>query len=357
MQAKKRRFEPAVIERLFAEPYRFDFFQAVRMLDLWRKRHGGARQHLLADFLRFRNSTSLAFAASALEDVQTDPPGLARDGPALAAAMQAHTLRYIRVTPAFMGLLGGSGALPLHYTDRIAAHMLVEKDDGARAFLDSFSSRSLMLFYEAWRKYRLEWQYQLDGKDEFLPLLLSLAGLGNASLRQRLHSEACGGVPDESLACFAAALRQRPASAVQIAQVLSDYFGQPVRALQFIGCWYDVPASQQTMLGGANAMLGEGAMSGTRVWQRDLRIRLEIGPLDRASFDALLPDGRGARALRSLLTMFTGLAIEYEIQLTLRGADVQGSSLAGCSLGWDSFLVTGAVSGDRCDVNYLIHAV
>jgi len=38
MRAKKRRFEPAVIERLFREPYRFEYFQAVRVIELWLKR-------------------------------------------------------------------------------------------------------------------------------------------------------------------------------------------------------------------------------------------------------------------------------------------------------------------------------
>ena len=36
MHAPKRRFEPAVIERLFAQPYRFQYFQAVRMIAICR---------------------------------------------------------------------------------------------------------------------------------------------------------------------------------------------------------------------------------------------------------------------------------------------------------------------------------
>ena len=361
MYATKRRFEPAVIERLFEQPYRFEYFQAVRMLELWLKRHGSTQQGMVANFLRFENSTSLSFPASQLESMQTEPRNLPRDAASLGAALQAQTLKYIRITPAFMGLLGGSGALPLHYTERIAAHVLYEKDDGPRAFLDTFSNRSLALFYEAWRKYRLELKYQIDGKDTFLPLLLSLAGLGNESLRKRLTEADGGGVLDESIGYFAASMRHRPASAVQISRVLADYFAQPVKVVQFIGCWYDVPPSQQTMLGGANATLGGGAMSGARVWQRDLRMRLEIGPLDGTSFNAFLPGGKAARALKSLLTMFTGVSIEYEIQLVLRAADVRGASLtehgSGGRLGWDSFLVTGAQTADRRDVKYDIHAL
>ena len=62
-----------------------------------------------------------------------------------------------------------SGALPAHYTERIAAHGLYERDDGPRAFLDTFSNRTLSLFYQAWRKYRLELKYQGGAKDGFLP--------------------------------------------------------------------------------------------------------------------------------------------------------------------------------------------
>ncbi|MYM96692.1 type VI secretion system baseplate subunit TssG [Duganella vulcania] len=360
MHATKRRFEPAVIERLFAQPYRFEYFQAVRMLELWLKRHGAPAEGAVANYLRFQNSTSLNFPASQLEAMQPEPREVPTDPRALAHALQSAQLKYIRITPAFMGFLGSSGTLPAHYTERIAAHALYEKDEGPRAFLDTFSNRALALFYEAWRKYRLELKYQIDGKDTFLPLLLSLAGMGNESLRRRLADDG-DGVLDESLGYFATAMRQRPASAVQIAKVLSEYFDQPIRAEQFIGCWYDVPLEQQTVLGLGNAVLGAGAMAGSRVWQRDLRLRLVVGPLDLEGYESFLPGGKAAKALKSMLTMFTGLSLEYEVQLVLRAADVQGARLeddrVGGRLGWDSFLVTDAQTQDRADVRYEIHTV
>jgi type VI secretion system protein ImpH len=359
MHAPKRRFEPAVIERLFAQPYRFQYFQAVRMIELWLRKRGMAEEGALANFLRFTNSTSLAFPASEIEALQPDPRAVAPTSAALAAALQSQELKYVRLTPTFMGLLGSSGALPAHYTERVAAQQIAERDDGPRAFLDTFSTRTLALFYEAWRKYRLELKYG-GRKDGFLPLLLSLAGMGHTALRRRL-SDHGDGVLDETVAYFATAMRQRPASSSQIARVLSEYFGQNVRAEQFIGRWYDVPATQQTALGLGNATLGGGAMAGTRVWQRDLRLRLVIGPLDLASYEAFLPGGRAARALGNMVTMFTGLSLEYEVQLVLRAADVRGSTLAGtrtagARLGWDGFLVDGPQIQDRADVRYEIHA-
>jgi type VI secretion system protein ImpH len=260
-----------------------------------------------------------------------------------------------------MGLLGGRGVLPAHYTERIAEHQAYQRDEGPRAFLDTFSNRSLALFYEAWRKYRLAFKYQVSGHDTFLPLLLELAGLGHASLRRRLAGDKGGRVLDESLGYFAASIRQRPASAVQLARVLSEYFGQPIRAEQFVGCWYEVPAAQQSTLGQPGAVLGAGAMAGARVWQRDLRLRLVIGPLDHASFNAFLPGGLAARALNSMLAMFTGVSLEYEVELVLRATAVHCATLAdgehAARLGWDAYVVSSPQSQDRRDVRYLLHAV
>ena len=311
--------------------------------------------------LRFENSTSLRFPASQLEALRCEPAATALDAASLGEAARTGALKYIRLTPAFMGLLGGGGALPVHYTERIAAHAVTSKDHGPRAFLDIFAHRSLALFYEGWRKYRLELKYQREGKDAFLPLLLSLAGLGNEALRRRLTGPEEGEVLDESIGHFAAAVRHRPTSAVQIGRVLADYFGAPVQVEQFVGKWYEVPETQQTMLGKQNSVLGVGAMVGERVWQRDLRMRLVVGPLKRESFIGFLPGGAAARALKSMLTMFTGVALEYEIQLVLRAADVCGISLgpdmAGCRLGWDTFLTSGEAPCDRGDVRYELHTL
>lgn len=371
MRAQKRRTESPVIERLLREPWRFEFFQAVRVLELWLKRRGRPAHGLVADMLRFRNSISLGFPASQVEAIEPElrdldigmPFDMPVDAAALGDALEQGTLRRLHLTPAFMGLLGGNGVLPVHYTERIAEHQARHKnedeDEGPRAFLDAFSNRSLALFYEAWRKYRLPFKYQLDGHDAFLPLLLSLAGLGDTALRRRLGSDADGAVLDESIGYFAAAIRHRPVSAVQLARVLSEYFGEQVEAEQFVGSWYDVPIAQQTVLGQDSAVLGTRAIAGARVWQRSLRLRLVVGPLAHAGFQGFLPGGLAARALKSMLALFTGVALEYEVEVVLRAADVHNTTLGDAHpgrLGWDAFLVLDAPPGDRHDVRYDLHS-
>lgn len=59
--------------------------------------------------------------------------------------------------------------------------------------------------------------------------------------------------------------------------------------------------------------------------------------------------------------MFTGLCLEYEVQLVLRAEDVHGVTLeqprSGGRLGWDSFLITSGAAQDRGDVRYELHAL
>lgn len=373
MPSTKRRFEPSVIQRLLDTPFRFQFFQAVRLIELWLKHQGVGEDQAWAEHIRFTNRISLGFPAGEIEALRTDPPGISYTEAALADALRRGELLHLRLTPSFMGFLGGNGTLPSHYTERIAAHQLLEKDEGPRAFLDTFSQRAVALFYGAWRKYRLELQYEHramgKGKDHFLPLLLSLAGLGNKSLHDRLQAQHLGdaggpasdGVLDASLGHFAVALRQRPVSASLMQRVLADYFAVPLAIEQFVGCWYEVPLAHQTRLGFNNAVLGKAAMVGERVWQRDLRVRLRIGPLARADFLLFLPGAGGAGALQKMLTMFTGVCLEYEVQLILRASDVVGASLRstriGGRLGADLFLTTRPEVRNRADVIYHIHTL
>jgi type VI secretion system protein ImpH len=360
MLAAKRRFEPGVIQRLLDEPYRFQFFQAIRMLELWLKQNGIPLETAVADYIRFKNRTSLSFPASELEALAPYPALPQKNAARLLAALQAGELAHISITPSFMGFLGGNGTLPAHYTERIAEHLLFEKDEAPRAFLDTFSNRAVALFYQAWRKYRLELKYELGGQDHFLPLLLSLAGAGQEALQHRL-AEDDEGILDQSVGYYATALRQRPASAAYMARILSEYFAVAIKIEQFIGHWYEVPSQQQTQLGASNATLGSEAMVGARVWQRNLRMRVMIGPLTRTEFEIFLPGRNAARSLEKMLTLFTNCCLEYEVQLILSKHHVQGTRLDAASrsgrLGWDSFLMTEEALEDRKDVRYEIHAL
>lgn len=352
MSTPQRRDSTGLIDQLLADPHRFQFFQAVRLLERSLAASQTPGADLVPPQLRFRNSTSLSFPSSEIESLVVHRTS---DAGAEGA------IERIDITPAFMGLLGMAGAMPFVYTEQIAQRELYNKDFAARSFLDLFSNRAVALFYAAWKKSRLHLQYEADRKSRFAPMVLALAGVGQSSLHDRLQAEA-GGVNDESLAYFAGALQQRALSAQQLQQLLSRYLRVPVRIEQFCGRWYSLPPAARTALGLGNGVLGRNALSGERVWQRDLRVRVILGPLTHGLFQRFLPGAPGATALRELLTLLSGVSLEYEVNLMLRADDVTSSALdsnrspfAG-RLGWDTYIQTHPQQGDRCDVRYDIHA-
>ncbi|TDM08513.1 MAG: type VI secretion system baseplate subunit TssG [Ideonella sp. MAG2] len=328
----------SVIQRLFSRPERYGFFQAVRLLHRWfsqqERLHGPA---VFEQKLKFRNALSMSFPASevAAFDVKLHPRD--DDSPPNPGPLpRPQDIARLEMTPAFMGLLGAGGALPLFYTELFSRRETYERDFAGRAFLDIFLHRSVVLFYQAWRKHRLAIRFEDDPKHQFLPLVLSLAGLGHPALRDRLRARE-GGVSDFALAHFAGLLQQRPVSATTLRRVLASYFGVPVQVEQFVGRWFTLPRENQTQLGLGGAGLGKGAVTGQRIWQRDLRMRLTLGPMSAERFRRFLPGGPGALALEELLTLLCGTTLEFEVKLALQAQAVQGTSLGGTSAGPGDF--------------------
>ena len=341
------------IERLLDEPQRFEFHQAVRLL------HGHLRR-LPEDerpAIRFRNTLSLSFPASEVLDIEQH----VREGDDAASSER---LERLELTPAFMGLLGATGALPLAYSEQFAQREIAGRDGAARAFLDVFQHRAVTLFHEAWRKHRLPLQFEADRRERYLPLVMSLAGLGEPALRRRLHGDE-GGVADDALAFYCGLLQRRAVSAEHLQRVLADYFGVPVKVAQFVGRWFELDDDCQVALGDTSFRLGHDTLLGPRVWQRDLRARVVIGPMNRTLHRRFLPGGPAALALRELLTLVSGVGLEYEVRLIVRAADVVGASLPGAPqsdgvgprLGWDSYLVTQPCTEDREEAAYDLHAL
>lgn len=361
MRTAQRRIDAGVAQQLLARPHRFEFFQALRILERLFVRQGDRPGDVVDRRLRFGNSLSLGFPASQIESLRAfsaDGTALEREA-AVEHAVVMECLGSVHLTPAFMGLLGSHGALPLHYTEALAGRETWQRDRAARAFLDIFSNRAVALHYAAWKKSRLALQYELDSNERFLPLVLALAGMGLKGLRGRL-ADGTGAVFDQAIAHYAGAIRQRPVSAVMLQRIVADYFAVPLCVEQFVGAWYRVPPAQLSRLGTANAVLGGSALAGDRVWQRDLRMRLWIGPLDRRQFDALLPGGDAAKALAKWLTLLTGSCLEYEIRLSLKPEHLHGIELnnqRGCRLGFDSYVCSRPPDQPRADTRYGIHTL
>lgn len=323
MPTTQRHGTPAVIKRLFQQPQRFEFFQALRVTEQWlRLRHP---QRTLEGMLRFQHSVTLSFPASDIA----------------AWRLQGGQLR---ITPAFMGYLGICGVLPYGYTDAIAEQL--PSDGSGRAFFDIFSHRSLTLFYRAWQQGRIEYRLEARGGQALLPLQLALAGAVPAG-----GAQTPAGVAAETIAHYAALLRQRPASGAVIGQVLSEYFGVPFRVETLVGGWENIPEAERCCLG-RRLVLGENMILGSRYWRRDLT-RLWIGPLSRADFDRFLPEGDCAIAMKAMLALFMPLGTRVIVHPILRAQDVRPIVLGDKTrLGYGSVLISRPTTDDHTGTRY-----
>ncbi|WP_377702424.1 type VI secretion system baseplate subunit TssG [Pseudoduganella sp. UC29_71] len=329
-----------LIEALLAEPQRFEFFQAVRLLEQWLRSapEPDAQSEPQpeppphAQQLRYRNRLSLAF-----------PPG------EIGALEQRGG--HLEIAPAFMGLLGSSGTLPHHYTERIAAHEQREDDDAPRAFLDMLSHRALAMFCQAWATHRPECMQDEVGGDGYLAKLLLLAGA---------QPPQDGIIGRETFARYAIQIRSRTASHDVMTGMFTQYFDVPCKVEPLIGVWEALPAPQQAQLGRSHCSLRQGVLLGERLNRCDTLARIRIGALGREDFERFLPHGPGAAALQAMLAMFCTVGIAFEIRLLLRAADACGFSLhpseqeGGARLGVNAFLLSSSSTRDREDASYLL---
>ena len=304
----------SLVHNLFESGYRFEFFQAVRLLSRLRPnaRAVATTAKPADEVCRFAGHASLAFPASAIHTIEEDGDG------GRPAAM----------TVAFMGLFGSQGVMPVWYTERIIGRRTV-KDGVLEAFFNLFNHRFISLFYRAWEKHRPAVQYELtavrgDGMDPFTAYLYDLIGMGTKGLRGRLQKIAA-----PTLLLYGGLIAQRPHSAAALRCILRDYFRIAVTVEQFAGAWYEIEEADRAWLWGEadRNRLGVGAFIGRRVWDQQARIRIRLGPLPLRTFCEFLPGSEALSRLAELTRFLLGPAVAFDVQPVLRAAGVPGCRL------------------------------
>ncbi|CAO3423955.1 type VI secretion system baseplate subunit TssG [Azospirillum doebereinerae] len=352
--ARPRRQPPAsVVERLFRTPHRFDFFQAVRVLEWQAKRDARDRRTAVRravghdhdpreEVVRLRAETSLTFPGNQVTGAEAGVDG-----------------KPPQVIGAFMGLVGPLGVLPQHYTE-LMIRSLRERNRSLRDFFDVFHHRALSLFYRAWAKYRLPVSFErgLDGRDPdpVTTAVSSFVGIGSPSLTKRLAVE------DETLLHYSGLMARGPRSAADLQGLLSDFLGRPVAVDCFVGSWLPVAPDGQTRLPslgdpqGQHCRLGIDALAGDRAWDVQGKFRLRIGPLNRDQFQDFMPEGREFRKLQDLVRLYVGPELDFELQVTLDAPHVPAARLAAGAedqnatrLGWNGWVLHAPSPVERSD--------
>jgi type VI secretion system protein ImpH len=308
--AVKKPDPPQMEEILRSEPFGFDFFQAVRLLNrlLPDRTPVGLFSDPGSETVRFGAAPELGFPSSPIAGL---------DWPENAQP---------RMEVNFMGLTGPLGVLPLYYSalirERLRAH-----DGALRAFFDIFNHRAISLFYRAWEKHHFTVSYERDEEDALSPHLMDLLGLGTPGLSSRQE------IADEALLFRCGLLASHSRSAAGLRAILADYFGVPVEIEQFIGKWHAIEKDAQCSLGDTGAdseRLGIGTVVGDEIWDQQSGIRIRLGPLTLEQYLEFLPNGCAYRPLRALVRFFAGSEFDLELQLVLKKEETPP-----CELGAD----------------------
>jgi type VI secretion system protein ImpH len=316
---------------LESEPFRFHFFQAVRLLERVAPDRQTVGKFVPPDkeVVRFGAHQTTAFPASEIQSLtfaEGKPP---------------------RMTVNFMGLTGPQGLLALYYTEYIMQRMR-GKDHALREFLDIFNHRSISLFYQGWEKYRFGAAYERGERDPLSGSLLALIGLATPGLKARQKVE------DETLLYYAGLFSQQPRSAVSLERIIGDFFDVPVEVEQFSGAWYKLDRNSQTWLNESGAyteVLGFGTVIGDEVWDQQSVVRIRLGPLPLARYSDFLPTGCAWEPLRSLVKFYFNDQLDFELQLVLRRDETPACELgslgeAAPRLGWVSWAKSAPLGRD-----------
>ncbi len=304
----RTRLDPdSVVGRLFGNGHRFEFFQAVWLLEnLFADAPGpGVGIEPSEERIRLRPHSALVFPASDIREVDWADEDTAR------------------VTVTFMGLYGIDSPLPAYFQERIAAEA-----DGAeelRDFLDIFNHRLFAYFFRSWKKYRPGLHFDRTYRNAHAETFLSLAGLGTAGAAEDLP------VPALRLAAFAGRLGAHVHNADGLQALLAAVLERiPVDVVENVPRW--VPLADPTRLGGkseSDGMLGVNMILGRRLFDVSGKFRVVLGPISFEQYLRLLPGTELARMVDVIVRMYAPDYLDYDVELRLDTQELPPTKLGG----------------------------
>ena len=311
----------ALCAAIAARPWEWNYFQALRLIECCSPEASRLGQAALpsGEPVRLGQEPSLSFAPASLASLT---PG--RGG------MQP------RLSVRFLGLFGPNGPLPLHLTEYARNRQAHAGDASLVRFADLIHHRFLCLFYRSWAQAQPCVSLDRPDRDRFSVHVGSLCGLGLESLRWR------DAMPDYAKLHHAGLLARQVRNAEGLAVLLSGFLGLPVEIEQFVGQWMTLRECDRTSLARAG-ILGNGATLGSRIWDRQHKFRLLIGPLKLADYERLLPDSSGIEELVAAVLNYAGFEYAWDMRLILQADEVPRLRLGGeLRLGYSCWL------GRRC---------
>lgn len=339
----------SVSEWLFAEGYRFEFIQALRLLE---QLEASIKHNPLGELAPGHEPFQLKSAVGF-----NFPPSEVRSvSPAATPDAKPELITN------FFSLAGSAAPLP-DWIAELLIHQARNRDNGIRDFLDIFHHRLLTLLYRVRLRHR-PWleptltgshntssqtraSNQIRAQNRMSGYVLAFTGLGLPELRNRLS------IGDEELLPYAGLLWQRPRSMAGLERILAHAFSVQIKSQQMIGLWRRIERDDWTRLGaplrdrqmftqsrGQNNALGRTTVLGTRTWDSQGRFDIIVGPLRFEQFQSFLPGGVFHKKLTALVRFYAGDLLDCGIRLSIVPAEIPATRLGKSRLGWTSWLKT-----------------
>ena len=334
--------EPHSVEQwLYAEPFAFEFIQAVRLLETFAAAVNtppnatlerlGAGSEPRREAVQLRADMGFALAAGQVTRLS-------------AGQGESHVPE---LTAAFGALAGAFGPLP-DWVGEMVLRSSQQHDQTLRDFFDLFHHRLLSLVYRAAVHHRPWLAPALAAGGQAAAVaraantmsqhLLAFMGLGLETLAGR------SGVPDAELLPYAGLYWHRPRNIPGLQRILDHAFAEPIAVLPMFGRWLRIEPADYTRLGarvradgsvppaaanpGRNRTLGRTASLGTRFWNPQGRFELWIGPISYETLEHFLPGRPSYLRLQAIVRSYAGELPEVHVHARVYDEAHPGARLA-----------------------------
>ncbi|WP_256750106.1 type VI secretion system baseplate subunit TssG [Mesorhizobium sp. Mes31] len=257
-----------------------------------------------------------------------------------------------RVTVTNLGLMGPEGPLPLHLTrwvlDRLSQRWFTGADAQQTSdttfldFVNILQHRLIALYYRAWADAHPAVQVERAVGGRVRAMLEAMAGIGLPGTRNADL--------DTVKLRQAASLANQVDGPERLTLFLAEAFKVPVQIKEFIAAWMTIPSGLQTRLAKAYAGLGRGATIGPRVFNRQSRIELRVGPLGYEDFKAFLPGGPRLKLFKQAVRDMVGESLDVDLRIVLARDAVPPPRIGAVQLGRTAWLARPAERGDADDM-------
>ncbi len=318
---------------LSEHPYRYDFFQAVRLLEnLYPDKARLGRSHRAAeDPVRLEQTAALSFQPSAVTGFE-----------------YKKDLSVPSLSTSFFGLFGANGALPLHlseYADERKRHF---NDPTFISFINLFQHRMLSFVYRAWADSQPTVNFDRYQDDRFKIYIGSFLGLGADSLHGR------DDIYDNLKLHFAGHFACQHKHPEGLKLILESYFGFKTDILEFVGEWLNLPNNSVCRLGRSKhtGCLGLNTIAGASIWSKQHKFRIIMGPMQLKDYEHILESDSTRNEIIAIVRNYIGFELDWDINLILQHDQVPKARLGSRTrLGWSGWL---GVRKERSDANDLV---